>query len=362
MGDIHCMENNLKKSNIKYEIGYQLSDRYFSFTQMASEFIDHIDTVYFPWIEMATCRNSISNVKGNINWMAQFSLERDLRWLREHNIKLNLLFNANCYGEQAVSKYLENEIRSIIEHLDEIGICPDIVTTASPAIAQMVKRIKSEILTRTSVNMKVGTVEGMKYISDFFDEYNMQRDYNRDFERIRLLKTWADENGKGLYMLANSGCLRNCSAQIFHDNLVAHDLQIAEHDNIDNWYQPNCRRLMHKRENWEMILESTWVRPEDIHNYQELFPVIKLATRQHENPRMVIRAYADEKYYGSVADLLEPGFSKELAPYVITNQMFPDDWFERTSKCSKVCERCGYCKKVLDDVIIDSSTFTQGNI
>lgn len=107
------------------------------------------------------------------------------------------------------------------------------VTTASPAIAQMIKRINHKILTRTSVNMKAGTIEGMRYISDYFDEYNMQRDYNRDFDRIALLKRWADENNKGLYMLANSGCLRNCSAQIFHDNLVAHDLEIAEHDNVD---------------------------------------------------------------------------------------------------------------------------------
>ena len=36
-----------------------------------------------------------------------------------------------------------------------------------------------------------------------------------------------DAEGKELYMLANSGCLNNCSAHVFHDNLVAHEAQIA---------------------------------------------------------------------------------------------------------------------------------------
>jgi len=353
---------NTKPSNIKYEIGYQLTDQNFSFTKLVAEFIDRIDTVYFPWTQIATCRNSISNIKGTINWMAQFSLERDLRWLRANGIRLNLLFNANCYGEKAVSKYLENEIRSVIDHLTSIGLCPEIITTASPAIAQVVKRSYPAILTRASVNMKIGTTEGMRYVSDFFDEFNVQRDYNRDLKYLAYLKKWADEHEKGLLLLANSGCLRNCSTQIFHDNLVAHDLEVAEHDNMDEWFVPNCRRLLRKPENWDMILEATWIRPEDIHHYAELFPVIKLATRQHENPRLVLSAYTEEVYYGSITDLLEPGYSKEIQPYMLVNQLFPNDWFTRTSSCSRRCEQCGYCRSVTDQILVDSRDFSKGDL
>lgn len=351
-----------KGATIKYEVGYQLTDRYFSFTQMLSEFVDRIDTVYFPWTEIATCRNAIANNKGARNWMAQFALERDLKWLRHHGIRLNLLFNANCYGEKAVSKYLENEIQSILYHLDEIGLLPEIVTTTSPAIAQMVKKAFPQILTRTSVNMKIGTVESMEYLADFFDEYNMQREYNRDLKHIEMLKNWTDRNGKGFYMLANSGCFRNCSAQIFHDNLVSHDLEVAERDNIDGWHISNCRWYLHERKNWATILKGTWIRPEDIHNYADFFPVIKLATRQHENPWMILNAYTKEEFLGSIADLLEPGFSKEIAPYVIANQMFPDDWFKRTTSCSKNCHICGYCDRVLEDVLIDTKNFSFGQV
>ena len=347
-------------SVIKYEIGYQLSDQCFSFRELVSEFADRIDTVYFPWTDVATCRNAIANNKGHTNWMAQFALERDLSWLRSQGIKLNLLFNANCYGELAVSKYLENHIISILEHLTDIRLRPEIITTTSPAIAQMVKKSFPDILVRASVNMRIGTVEGMEYLADFFDEYNMQRDYNRDFKRIGQLKKWADENGKGLYLLANSGCFRNCSAQIFHDNLVSHDGAVAEWDNIDGWYQSNCRRYLRKKENWATILQATWIRPEDIHHYGEYFPVIKLATRQHERPWLILNAYTQERYYGSITDLLEPGFSKEIAPYAIPNQLFPEDWFERTTNCSKNCRECGYCKKVLEELLTDTRGFSFG--
>ena len=199
-----------------------------------------------------------------------------------------------------------------------------------------------------------------EYLADFFDEYIMQRDYNRDLKRIEQLKKWADANGKGLYMLANSGCFRNCSAQIFHDNLVSHDASVAEHDNVDGWYQSNCRLYLRKKDNWATILQATWVRPEDIYHYEEFFPVIKLATRQHERPWLILNAYTQQRYYGSVTDLLEPGFSKEISPYAIPNQLFPADWFERTTRCEKKCGECGYCKTVLDEILTDTRGFTFG--
>ena len=344
-------------SPIKYEVGYQLSGEDFSYTKMISEFLGRIDTVYFPWTDMPSGRASLSNRRGYVEWEAQFRLERDLVWLKEHGIRLNLLFNGNCYGANSVSKYLRNNICSIIQHLGNAGIAPEIVTTCSPAIGEMVKKAFPEILVRASVNMRIGTVKGMQYLEHIFDEYNMQREYNRDLERIEELHTWAGNNGKGLFMLANSGCLGFCSAQTFHDNLVSHEVEIAETDNAKDWAHPNCRRYLEKREHWQSILQSSWVRPEDIKYYARYFPVIKLATRMHENPWLVIRSYVNEDFIGSVADLLEPGFSKELTPYILNNKAFPAEWFHTTSTCDKRCHRCNYCSDVLEQIIMNAEEY-----
>ena len=202
--------------------------------------------------------------------------------------------------------------------------------------------------------MKIGSVKGMEYLSDLFDSFHVQRDYNRDLEHLRTLKKWADGAGKKLIMLANSGCFINCSGQIFHDNMVAHEAQICETNNIKDFTPYVCWRALKDPKNWHMVLENTWVRPEDLHNYRELFDTVKLATRMHELPSMVIGAYARGYYYGNTLDLFEPGFGRAFAPYVIDNRAFPEDWFARTSSCKKNCHECGYCKNALEKVLVDT--------
>jgi collagenase-like PrtC family protease len=192
----------------------------------------------------------------------------------------------------------------------------------------------------------------MEYLQDLFDSFHVQRDYNRDLARLKELKEWADGHGKKLIMLANSGCFRDCSGQIFHDNLVAHESEICEIKNLADFMPYVCYRMLKNPENYHMLLENTWVRPEDIHNYEGIFDTVKLATRMHELPGLVIGAYARGYHIGNTLDLFEPAQGRAIAPYIINNSAFPSDWFEKTSSCSKNCEKCGYCKQVLSKVLL----------
>jgi collagenase-like PrtC family protease len=266
-------------------------------------------------------------------------------------VKLDILFNANCYGAESTSNKLANKVLSIIDYLNEKIDGVEIATTTSPAIAHVIKTNFPDIEVRASVNMKIGTVKGMQYVSDLFDSFHIQREFNRDLERIKELKAWADANEKRLIMLANSGCMAHCSGQIFHDNLVAHESEIVEQKNIPDWNFHACWRYLKNKENWSSVLQNTWVRPEDLHNYEPFFDVAKLATRMHSNPAMVIRAYATGKYNGNLLDLFEPGFGPAFFPWMINNSDFPSDWFETTSRCDKKCFKCNYCKEVLKKVL-----------
>jgi hypothetical protein len=108
------------------------------------------------------------------------------------------------------------------------------VTTSSILIAKFIKSNFEDIDVRASVNMEIGSVEGMSYVSDYFDSFYVRRELNRNLPMLLRLRKWCDENGKQMYLLANSGCLNNCSAHIFHDNLVAHEAEISA---MDNGYQ-----------------------------------------------------------------------------------------------------------------------------
>jgi len=166
------------------------------------------------------------------------------------------------------------------------------------------------------------------------------------------VKAWCQSNGKGLLMLANSGCLRFCPGQTFHDNMVAHDAEIDETVNIEGWTPHVCWNVYQDRARWPAILQATWVRPEDLHHYEGLVDVVKLATRMHSHPRMVLHAYANRQHEGNLLDLFEPGFGPIFAPYIIDNRRFPGDWFEHISTCDGRCDRCQYCQRVFERVLV----------
>lgn len=341
---------------MKFAVGFQLYDPGEEpFSVIVRTYQDRISEVFFAWQDTPSGRSGIATRHGYTDWTAQSRTEEELRAIKDMGIKLDILFNGNCYGEYALSEKLANNVISILRHLEETVGGVEIVTTASPAIAHTVKKHFPNMEVRASVNMKIGTVKGMEYLSGLFDSFHVQRDYNRDLDHLRMLKQWADGAGKKLVMLANSGCFIHCSGQIFHDNLVAHEAQICEVANLKDFTPYVCWNALKNRENWPMLLQNTWVRPEDLHHYEDLFDTVKLATRMHARPGMVIDAYCRGKFYGNTLDLCEPGFGRAIAPYIINNMAFPEDWFEKTTGCDKQCHQCGYCKSVLEKVLLNTN-------
>jgi collagenase-like PrtC family protease len=335
---------------IRFSIGYQLFDEgEDAFPALVRDYQPHIAEVYYPWVGQPSGRASLSQRRGYVDWAAQARLEADLAALRAMGVELCLLFNANCYGAHANSRYLQAQVASILDHLLAIDAV-DVVTTTSPAIAMTIKRHYPGVRTRASVNMRLGTVPQLAYVAEWFDEYCLQRDVNRDLAHVREVVAWAEAHGKAISLLANSGCLHLCSSQIFHDNLVAHEGEADEIAPIRDWTPILCRHLLRDPAHWPAVLQGTWMRPEDLHHYDGLIPVMKLATRMHSHPRLVLEAYTRRRYRGNLLDLFEPGFGPLFAPTVLDNDRFPADWFAQTSTCGHRCHACGYCAGVLAQV------------
>ena len=337
---------------MQFAVGFRLNESHeVPFSELVAQYREQISEICFPWQDMPSGRSAAATCHGFTDWTAQARTEQELRCIRDMGVKLDLVLNANCHGQYAMSEKLSNTVRSILEHLQTAVGGVQIVTTASPAIAHTVKKYFPGIECRASVNMRIGTVKGMAYMAEYFDSYHVQRDYNRDLSRLQELKKWADANGKKLVLLANSGCFSFCSGQTFHDNLVAHEAEACEVANMKDFNPYVCWRMLKARENWHYLLENTWIRPEDIHHYEGIVDTMKLATRMHDRPDMVIGAYATGSFHGNLPDLFEPAFGRALMPYAILNDRFPADWFEKTTTCSKQCHNCGYCKSVLEKVL-----------
>ena len=306
--------------------------------------------VYFPWVDEPSGRPKLGFEEEDDPDELEAALKRDLTRLRGAGVRLDLLLNANCYGAEAMSVAMEKRIAGIVEKLDSWGCRPEVCTTASPFVARTLKAMSPDIEVRASVNMRLTTLQAFRYLAPLFDSYYIGRDVQRNLETVERFSRWCHDNGKKLCILANSGCLRNCPWQTYHDNLIAHSDAAMKAENVKGWNPHLCWTLYRDRKNFAEILKATWIRPEDLHHYEDLVDVVKLATRQHANPDMVISAYERGEFEGNLLDLFEPGFSPAFFPNFIDNVAFPSDWFERTSACARECAECGYCENIMRQV------------
>ena len=309
-----------------------------------------VSEVYFPWVDEPSGRPKLGFEEEGDPDELEAALRRDLMRLRGAGVRLDLLLNANCYGAEAMSKALEDRIGGIFAKLDAWGCRPEICTTASPFVARTVRAVSPSIEVRASVNMRLTTLQSFRYLAPLFDSYYIGRDVQRSIGTVERFSRWCRANGKKLCMLANSGCLRNCPWQTFHDNLIAHSDAAMKVENVRGWCPHLCWTLYRDKANFPEILKATWIRPEDVRRYEGLVDVMKLATRQHANPDMVISAYERGSFDGNLLDLFEPGFSPAFFPAFLDNSAFPSDWFVRTSACQRECEGCGYCDRVFSVV------------
>ena len=277
---------------------------------------EHIYEVYFSWGDFPNGRNNQWE-KDGYSILELMDMQRDsLKKLSEEGIPFNLLFNANCYGRDSLSRTFFNKVGITADYIKtNFGLSS--VTTTSPVIAKFFKSNFQDIEVRASVNMEIGTTEGMEYLKEYFDSFYIKRELNRDPESIKLLHEWSKNNGKELFALANSGCLNFCSAHNFHDNLVAHENEIVAMDNAYG-FQGICKEFLKKPENLNALINNTnFIRPEDIEKYEPYFKAVKLATRVSRCPEMIIQSYINKKYSGDILSILEPAHS--VYPYVLEN-------------------------------------------
>jgi len=330
---------------MRFHVGYQNKPR---FKKFILEHSDQVSELYFPWETFTTGRGVAASRE------FQKTMESDLAEFSRAGIDLCLLLNGNCYGRASLSRNFFQRLGDTVDFIRETFRLKS-VTTSSPLIAKFLRKNFPELKLQASVNMEIGTPEGIEYLLDYFDSFYLKREYNYKLDVLIRMRDFCHSHGKKLFLLANSGCLNYCSARIFHDNLVAHQQEIAEMDNAFV-FQSICNIFLKDPKNREEILcKSNFIRPEDIHHYEELCDGIKLATRTNHNPAAVAMAYFTGVWRGNLLDLTEPAHSEYFLPKIIANRRIPEEYAKKRFQCSGICEKCGYCKEIQKQATIELS-------
>ena len=326
---------------MKFTIGYQDND---ILKRTVLRLREHIGEVYFPYY-------SFTSGRGMPTIEQQTKMETDLAEYVQAGLKGNLLLNGNCYGARAQSRALFNRIGDALEHCIE-KFALSSVTTTSPLIAKFIKMNFADIEVRASINMEIGSAESMEYLAEHFDGFYAKREFNWSFSRLESMKKWCEQNNKKLYLLANSGCFNFCPARTFHDNLVAHQHEIAEMDNAFEFHGMCHNYLKDKNAHATLLRRLNFIRPEDTYLYENLCDAIKLATRTSRNPSAIVEAYCTRKFGGNALDLTEPSHSGHLYPAIIDNSKIPQEYATNRLHCAKNCDACGYCNLIQKNATI----------
>lgn len=287
----------------KLSVGYQLTEQY-EFIDCVESFNENIDEIYFPWLGISDGRGrSVSGLD------ALTIMQEDLSHCKHMGKRLNVLFNSTCYGGKELTNSFLRQISSILEFLlTNIGL--DSITTTSLFIAKNVKKSFPDLDVRASVNININTVQQMEFLKNYFDSFYAGRAVNRNLEHVKEMYSWCQEKEKKLYLLANSGCLKNCPAHMYHDNLVAHEHEIVASNDFCEPFHGICWEWYSGQKDAQPFIDnSTWIRPEDVHLFSSITDGVKLATRTHADPLMVISSYANGKHQGNMLRLCEPDHS-----------------------------------------------------
>lgn len=313
-----------------------------SFVGACEKHVSRIKEVFFAWPGVTASRPMD-------DWTPQrrARIVADLKWAREQGIELDTIFNANCYGDIALSETLADHVTGVLKEMDSNGLYPEHLTTTSPFIATVVRQRFPGLKIRFSINMDIASEIALKYVDELFDEFYAGRNDHRRVDYVAKLGAWAREHGKMMGIQANPGCLRNCPFHQFHNNLHGHNRMGQSAAGEKFGFSVFRCRTNFERGNYEDFLRAIWIRPEDLPLYEPHVGVVKLATRRHPNPGKIIAAYATRSYDGDLAEIMDPCFK---FPMIIDNRRLGESplWPEiRDCRDADNCRNCGKCTALL---------------
>ena len=146
----------------------------------------------------------------------------------------------------------------------------------------------------------------------------------------------------GVGLLANEGCLYQCPFKPAHDALIACANMNMHVDSYEINRSLGCMR--HLRQNPHKLFHSPFIRPEDLHRYENTVSVVKLCGRTLGAGflKRTIDAYRLRRYRGNLLDLLDATnwMADEL---FVANDQLPADFFDRVTACGNDCGNCTLC-------------------
>ena len=309
------------------------------------DFLDGVKELPITHIYGATGRDAGLRANDALPDLDDDALAGYVARAREAGIGFFYCLNVSCLGNREFTAEGQRWLVERLGWIEDVGC--DGVCLSNPYLIAFSKKRFPRLEVAVSAATAADSVDKIAYFAeDGADVIYLPEYVNRDFPLLRQL---ARRSRARLVALANVGCLMHCPIRAYHTTITSHAKASLEVGAYVDYPLLWCSH--EKARDPAQMLKSPWIRPEDLHVYEELgIHEFKLAGREMDrgwNER-VIRAYAARRHDGELNDLIL-GFD-QLEPYGRMPVRIPNrsldgflEFFRKKHDCRVGCRDCRYC-------------------
>jgi collagenase-like PrtC family protease len=304
----------------------------------------------------------------NIPQMTLEQAEEFIRLAHSAGLPFNYLLNAPCMNNMEWHKSTHEALREHVAWLCDIGV--EGVIVAMPYLLELVKCQFPQLRLEVSTISHVNSVARAQFFESLgADAIMLDSNINRDFKLLEAIRKAVKCE---LGILTNSSCLYQCPYEYYHNNTLGHASQT--HNQLGGWYMDYCvlHCSMSNFSDLSQLIKARWIRPEDVHIYEELgIDFFKVGGRPMSTEWIInaSEAYASLSYPGNLHDILN-NFSPKTRcvadnlsdtqittiaspPKVYIDNQALDGFidFFRKQDCLSECGRCQYCQEIANRVV-----------
>lgn len=314
--------------------------------------------------------------------------------IREHiniahqkGLEFDFTLNSGCLSNSEFTKDGQKKIVEYLEHVEDLGV--DSITVTLPSIINLAKKYIPRVKIKVSTFQKISSVESAKRFENMgVDVIMLSENCNRDFKLIEEIRRSVKCK---LALIANVGCIYHCPNSHSHIVSTSHSCDQESRQTIFTIIPHSADCMIAKLKNPTEIVKARYIRPEDVHYYEDLgIDMLKICDRHTKTDVMEkrIKAYVLRNYEGNLLDLigqkserksdeinqiefqklLNGGseavektmeyfkyFNFSISELVnINNKAYPQNFLEefKNKDCIRTnCSKCGYCDRIAKKVM-----------
>ena len=272
-------------------------------------------------------------------------IARQVKFAEKHNIDISLAFNTVCFGLEKFKKGFQDDLARMAGDLYNSGVHHIIIS--DPFVMEIIKEKVPHLKIIVSVFAEVDSLNRLEFYNKMgVDRIIIPHELNRNPDK---LKTFVEKSKCDLEVILNLACYHYCARGDCHSMYTGHYTGDMRNKTFGDYYTSWCYR--HKVNSPGGFLSQDWIRPEDVHRYEEMgIKYFKIAGRATATSWIIrtAKAYLDRSYDGSLSDLITSyypftdRFEGDIKPFNYPNKNL-DDIMDILYSCGHHCEECGSC-------------------